>query len=189
MKMKRQYTVLIDMDDTIEDLLIRWVNELNCKHNTSVSVDDITDWDLTKFFPTLCPDEVYAPLFDNEFWKTVQPKDDASRFIKALKDEGYSVYICTTSNYKTLKTKMENVLFKHFDFLSWSDVIITSNKQLINADFLVDDGVHNLIGGSYQGILMDAPHNRKFNEKEHDIIRVKSWDEIYNIIKRLTQED
>lgn len=37
------------------------------------------------------------------------------------------------------------------------------------------------------GILMDAPHNRKFNEREHGIIRVKTWCEIYALIKNMTE--
>ena len=45
----------------------------------------------------------------------------------------------------------------------------------------------SLIGGKYKGILMDAPHNRKFNEREHGIIRVKTWCEIYALIKNMTE--
>lgn len=186
---KRKFTILIDMDDTIEDLLGSWVEALNRKHGTSVHADDITDWDLTRFFPTLDRYEVFAPVFEDEFWGTVKPKKDAARYIKKLKDDGHTIYICTNSNYKTLKAKMDKVLFRYFDFLSWNDVIITNRKQLINADFLIDDAVHNLIGGKYKGILMDAPHNRDFNENEQQIIRVKSWEEIYELINRLTQED
>lgn len=104
-----------------------------------------------------------------------------------LKDEGYRVIICTNTHYTTLREKMEKVLFHHFDFLSWNDVVIAYHKQLLDADFLVDDGVHNLIGGKYKGILMDAPHNRKFNEREHGIIRVKTWREIYALIKNMTE--
>lgn len=60
---------------------------------------------------------------------------------------------------------MDNVLFRYFPMFTWDDVIITAHKQLINGDVLVDDGVHNLVGGSYEKLLMDAPHNRKFRHK------------------------
>ena len=46
-------TVLIDMDDTLEDLCSEWVKYLNNKHGTSVKHSDITDWDMTKAFPSL----------------------------------------------------------------------------------------------------------------------------------------
>lgn len=70
-------TLLVDMDDTIENLLPAWAEWLNRKHGTSVKPDDITDWNVQKFFPSLTKDDVYAPLYEDEFWGTVQPKEDA----------------------------------------------------------------------------------------------------------------
>lgn len=69
--------ILVDMDDTIENLMPAWVDWLNEKHGTSVSVEDVTEWNVSKFFPTLTRSEVYAPLSDDDFWKTVTPKDGA----------------------------------------------------------------------------------------------------------------
>ena len=30
---------------------------------------------------------------------------------------------------------------------------------------MIDDGIHNLIGGEYKKILFDAPYNRSFDDK------------------------
>lgn len=180
-------TILVDMDDTLVNLLQAWVSALNQIHGLNVDPNDIDDWDITQFFPSLTRYQVFEPLFADEFWDTVKPKEDAVQYLKQLKDDGYKIYICTNTHYKTLKAKMEKVLFKYFDYLSWKDLIIVADKQLLDADFLVDDGVHNLIGGKYKGILMDAPHNRKFNEREHGIIRVKTWREIYALIKSMAE--
>lgn len=182
-------TICIDMDDTIENLLDSWIDALNKEFNTSVNVEQITDWSIVNFFSALTPQQIFAPLYRNDFWKTVKPKKDAVSYIKRLIDDGYKVYICTNSNYKTIKTKLDEVLFKHFIYFSPKDVIITSNKQLINADIMIDDGVHNLIGGNYKKILMDAPHNRNFSEQEHGIVRVKNWREIYMLIKKMTDQE
>ena len=128
---------------------------MNKEHNTSVCVDDIDDWNIHQFFPELTRYQVFEPLFCGEFWDTVKPKKDAVYYVRKLKEDGFQIFICTNTNYKTLKEKMECVLFKHFDFLSWNDVIVTTNKQIIDADILVDDAVHNLIGGKYKGILFE----------------------------------
>lgn len=122
-------TLLVDMDDTIENLLPAWAEWLNKKHGTSVNADDITGWDIQKFFPTLTKDEVYAPLF-----------------------------------------------------IPWWNVITIRNKQLINADILVDDGVHNLVGGSYKKILMTASHNKDFDASGNGMVRVNNWQEAYDKI-------
>lgn len=172
-------TILIDMDDTIEDLLPEWVTYLNNKYHTTVNPNEITNWNIEIFFPTLTQEEVFEPLFVDSFWETVKPKQGAIEYIRKLKDNGYNILICTASFYQTLQSKMDNVLFKYFDYLSWENVIITPHKQMIKADYLIDDKPENLIGGTYKGILMDAQHNQWFNEKKYGILRVKNWYEIY----------
>lgn len=175
-------TILIDMDDTIENLCEAWVEWLNSKYGLDVKVTDITEWDMTKFFPSLTPDEIYEPLKNDEFWCTVQPKADAQKYIKRLQDDGYKVLICTTSNYHSFKSKMENCLFKHFPFISYDQVIVTHHKHLIKGDYLIDDGIHNFEGGDFKKILFTTPANRNINVYGTDIVRVKDWEEIYTII-------
>ena len=175
-------TLLIDMDDTIENLLEAWTAHLNKKYGTNVLPKDVNTWDISRCFPSIDRKNVYAPLYDNEFWKTVQPKPDAVKYLKMLKELGFNLYICTTSNYETIRCKLEHIISEHFPFISWGQVITTNNKQLINGDILVDDGVHNLIGGSYKKILMSAPHNLDYDTDKNDMVRVNSWAEAYNEI-------
>lgn len=176
-------TILIDMDDTIECLLEAWLNWLNQKHGTNVQYEDVTEWDLWKQFPSLTKEEVYAPLSEAAFWRTVRPMGDAVNILKQLLDDGHDIFIVTASSYKTLEYKMNDVLFKYFPYLSWSNVIITSHKQMICGDVLIDDAPHNLEGGNYMKILMDSPHNKTYNEVAHGMIRVRSWQAVYHLIK------
>ena len=80
---------------------------------------------------------------------------------------------------------MEKVIFKYFPFLSWENVIITSNKEMIKGDVLIDDGIHNLLNADYKKILMTAPYNRAFPAEENGMIRVSSWSEIYKVISEM----
>lgn len=122
----RHLTILVDMDDTIENLAEAWVDYLNARHQTSTSLSDITDWDISKAFPTLTKEQVYAPLFEDAFWNWVKPMKGASEALQKLIADGHTVLIVTTSNYQTLAAKMEQVLFRYFPFLTWNDVIITA---------------------------------------------------------------
>ena len=184
----KSLTVLVDLDDTIEDLLQAWVDWLNGRQGTAVKKYDVTRWDISEFFPEIPKSDVYKPLYDDDFWKTVRPFDGAAEYIQKLKDDGHKVLICTTSNYKTLRSKVDNVLLKHFPMISWNDVIITAYKHLVNGDVLIDDGVHNLVGGSCKKLLMDAPHNRSFDAEASGMIRVHDWSEIYKKICEFSQE-
>lgn len=181
--MNKKLTILIDMDDTIENLLECWVNELNRVYGTNVKYDEVFAWDMSEVFPTLTKTEIYAPLHNSNFWSKIQPLPGSVEYVKRLIDDGHNVYIVTTSHYTDIKNKIENVLTKHFPFISWKNVIITSRKQLINGDILIDDGVHNLEGGEYIKFLMDAPHNRSYDAEKNGMLRVYDWKEIYKIIK------
>lgn len=82
--MKNSKILLIDVDDTIEDLLSAWLKSLNDKYGTNVCNDEITDWDVAKFFPTLTREQVFEPLHCDEFWETVKPKPDAVEYVKKI---------------------------------------------------------------------------------------------------------
>lgn len=187
--MKRKLTILIDMDDTIENLIVCWVRKLNEKYGTSVKYSDVVCYEMTKIFPTLTEKQIFEPLFDDNFWDEVEPIDGSVEYIQSLINDGHNIYIVTNSHYNTLKPKMEKVLQKYFPFISWRNVIIASNKQMIMGDILIDDAIHNLTGGEYIKFLMDAPHNHSFNAEENGMTRVHSWKEIYDLINIIVKED
>lgn len=180
-------TILVDMDDTIENLLDAWLAVLNRKYNTVYEKEDIRDWDIVSYFASVDKKDVFAPLLTDGFWKTVTPKPDAQEILRKLHDEGHELYIVTASAYQSLHSKMENCLFKHFPFVDWSHVIITQNKQLIKGDILIDDNPQHLTEGGHISIIMDMPHNREFDNERYGIERVSSWYEIYNIISQLAK--
>lgn len=176
-------TILIDIDDTIENLCETWVSWLNKQYGTSVKYDEITEWDMSKFFPNLTKEQVFEPLHNPKLWDYVQPKHGAVEYVKKLIDEGYNVYLCTSTDYRNVRPKYEGVIQKYFPYIKWSQVIIASHKQMIKADFLIDDGVHNLENGDYIKILMTAPHNKDYDAEGNGMYRADNWKNVYKIIK------
>lgn len=180
--MTRELTILVDMDDTLENLSEIWISSLNESHGTTVCVDDIREWDMTKSFPTIEGSQVYAPLFDENMWKRVTPLPGAVEYLKRLIDDGHKVVIVTASHQDTVAMKLNNVLFRYFPYLSTKDVIVTSQKQMISGDVMIDDAPHNLEGGDYYGILVTASHNRNYDAESHGFVRADTWEEIYDIV-------
>ena len=179
-------TILIDMDDTIESLLKAWVSGVNKKYGRNISCEDVTSWDVSSAFPGLTHEQVYAVPLEQGFWKTVEPIPGAAEAIQRFMDAGHEVFIVTATPYESVTEKMTEVLFRYFPFLTWKQLIITSRKQLIRGDVLIDDGVHNLEGGDYVKILMTAPHNRNYDAEANDMIRVHTWPEIEDVIRRIS---
>lgn len=172
------------MDDTIELLSVAWVDWLNKAYGTSVHREDLTDWDTAKFFPELTKDQVFEPLFVDEFWETVQPMPGAYEFIEQLIKDGHEIYIVTSSCHETIRSKLDNVLYKYFPMIDRQHVIITYNKQMIKGDVLIDDAIHNHIGGDYFKILIDAPYNQG-DVEQYGIHRALDWGDVYEMIKSL----
>lgn len=186
--MNKKVTVLIDIDDTMTHLTRAWCRCLNKRYGTNVSEDDILGWKISNYFPELTEDQVFEPLHEDSFWWDVEPMVDAPKYIKQLMDEEFKVYICTASFFDTIKSKFERVLGRYFPFISWNQVIVTKNKQLVNGDILIDDGVHNLVGGAYKKILMSAPHNKDYDAESNGMIRVNTWEEAYIAVHKCASE-
>lgn len=95
----RRLTVLVDMDDTIENLLSAWVDTLNEEHETNVKPEDVRHWDLSMAFPTVEWKDVYAPLKRDDFWMRVKPIDGAADALKRLIEDGHKVFIVTSPKW------------------------------------------------------------------------------------------
>ena len=185
-------TILIDMDDTIENLLEAWIDCVNCRYNKDIKLSNILHWDISKDIFDISKDDIFSILYEDRFWNTVKPKEDAIIYIKKLIDDGNQIYIVTNSNYQTLKAKMDNVLFRYFPYISPEQLIICKDKHLIKGDFIVDDYEENLLSSSIKHkILFNTYRNshNDFKEFEHNIIRAYSWEDIYHIIKSIIKHE
>lgn len=179
-KMKK-YKILCDADDTIENLTLHWLDVLNGRYNRNVKKEEMKIWDMTAVYPDLTKEEVLAPLYENDFWDGITPIKDSGYYLKRLIDDGHEVLIVTAAIRETFGAKV-CMLQKLFPFLSSGQIVIEHNKQRLDGDILIDDAVHNLIGGRYRKILFHQPSNSNFDEREHDIMRVFNWKEVYNAI-------
>ena len=185
----KKYTVLIDCDDVMVDLIGTWCWWLNSVHGTKVCPEHISTWTMTDYFPELTNEEVYEPLKLGSFWHYVKPKPGAVEYIKKMIDDGMDVYVCTASYLETIADKFTMVIQRHFPFINWSNIILTSNKQMVRGDVLIDDGVHNLEGGLYHKVLMSAPHNEQYNAEANGMVRANSWEEAYHAVSHLCNEE
>lgn len=183
----KRLIILVDVDNVLEDLNTAWVNEINTKYGTSVRPDEIVSWDIHKFFPTLSRNQVFSPLHTKDFWESLIPMDGSQEYLKRLISDGHKVVIVTSCHPDTICYKYK-FISKYFPFISFGDVIITSQKQLIRGDILIDDAPHNLEDGGYKGILMSAPHNMDYDPEASGFIRVNDWKDIYQAINKISKE-
>ena len=176
--------ILVDVDEVLNNLLERWVDYLNERYSAHAKAQDLKVWSLCGIFPQLTEEEANRPLYEEALWQSLSPRPDSVTYLKRLIDDGHDVWIVTASVYQTLPAKMD-WLFRHYPYLTWDKVILTAKKQLIRADVLIDDGIHNLEGGDYCKILYDSPNNRHYDARSNGMIRVYTMKEAYHVINKL----
>jgi 5'(3')-deoxyribonucleotidase len=180
----KKIRILVDIDDVLNNLLECWVDLLNQRYNLNAKVEDSKIWNVQGIYPTLTQEEVYRPMYEDEVWGMLSPKPTSVETLKRMIDDGHDVVIVTASVYETIPVKMD-WFFATYPFLAWKNVIITRRKQLIRGDVLIDDGYHNLEGGAYFKILIDAPYNRDYDTEKNGMIRVSTLEEAYDVIKEV----
>lgn len=177
-------TIYIDMDEVCVELLDEWLNYLNSYDAPHKSVKDITEWDLSKSYPTLTNEQLYSPLLDINLWERVRPVENAYKYLKQLIEDGHQVYIATASYPHSFYLKVTHCLLKHFDFLSPKDIICINNKSLLRGDILFDDYPENLRNFTGIKVLKNKPYNTNCDDSCADF-RVDKWEEFYSIVKQL----
>ena len=179
----KKFTICIDIDDTVHNLTKAWAEWLEKEYHLNVDYKDITDWDMSLFYPELTLEQICKPLEIPEFWDSVEAYKDAVTYIKYLIEDGHDVYFCTSTDYRTAPFKFKRTNEKYFPFIDKNHIILTYNKKIVNCDFLIDDGYHNMYG-TYVGLLFTTPANTKIKVAgDSKVIRVHIWEEIYYLIK------
>lgn len=174
--------ILVDIDGTIEDLLSPWLDELNKLYNKSISFSEVSEWNFEALY-NISKTDLTKVLNNNKVWKKVKPIPGAIEYLKKLQQDGHSVYLVTSADYRTVYNKFVYVIHKWFSFIPDDDIIICHKKQLIKGDILIDDNPDNLIGGDYIKILFTSPHNKNYTN-DNLLYRVNSWEECYSLIAK-----
>ena len=92
----------------------------------------------------------------------------------------HNVYIVTAYTVTTCVDKVKWIR-KYLPSFDKKNVVFCNDKNLINADVLIDDAPHNLESFPNKTICFDMPYNK---EAKCDY-RAFSWDDINNIFDNI----
>lgn len=179
--------ILCDLDDVLWELVPRWTRWLYMAHDIEVFPENIKSWDMTQYYPTLTREEVYAPLQNEHFFHNMEPMPGSVENVQKLLDDGHEVLVVTATYHRNAGPKIDELL-RLFPMLRSKDVIITSRKELVNGDLLIDDSSANIDKFPWFSILMTRPHNQNHVLQQNRQFRCNSWDEIYDRVTFLQKE-
>ena len=182
----KKYTILCDIDDTAWGLVYpnAWLEIFNEKTGCNIKYEDIKSWAIDSYIPKEHRKLFWDILEMEELWDRIQPLPDSQKYIKAINEE-YNFYFATSTHWSnaTMKARRLQRLFPFIDV--HKQLIIASNKHMLNADLILDDAEHNMLGFSGNKLLFTRPWNEDFNCAKHGVWRVNNWDEVYKAIQTL----
>ena len=175
--MKRKLAV--DIDNTIWDLITPWITYYNNMFEDNINYKDIVKYDFFDITKNATKEQVLDILSLDGFWDSVVPYETSKEYLSKLNTE-YDLYIVTSTSYKTSYKKFER-FFGLFNFLREDQLIISSHKDIINVDIIVDDFINHLSGDNHIKFLIDQPYNQDVDDGP--IIRVENLKQVYEYLQ------
>lgn len=136
-------------------------------------------------------------MFNESAWiRKLPPLRDAIHYVKKLHQEHGYVFHCITSlseddysqhlRTKNLRELFGDTVFERYIYLDTGadkDEVLKQYKD--TGCWWVEDKPANAVAGATVGlcsILVDHPHNQDFDDSKLNVVRVKNWKEIYDLI-------
>jgi 5'-nucleotidase len=166
--------IAIDMDETICDTLSRHIDWYNTEFQQNLTKADLHGKKIYAAVPEEHHARVRAYPDMAGFFEEIPVYPHAIEAIAEL-NERYEILIATAAmEHPTSFTPKYDWLRKHLPFLSPMNFIFCGKKNVVQADFLIDDSSRHFEGFVGQGVLFTAPHN----VLETTDVRVNDWLEI-----------
>ncbi len=172
--------IAIDLDSTLNNLEYHWlIKTYNEEYKDNLTEEDMFCWDVEKYVKPECGEKIYNILERPNFFFSLDPKPRSQEVTKKLLEK-YELFVVTAYSPITVVDKV-NWLQKYFPHIDKNNIVFCNKKWIIDADFLIDDGPHNITDfNNYNrgtGVVFDRPWNRELGT---GFLRVKDWTEVEN---------
>jgi len=176
-------TLAFDVDGVLADLQTAWLARYNKEYNDNLTPEKCLTWETHKYTKPECGKKYYKYLDDPSIYDEVLPTSpNALECVKKLRKADFRVIFVTTSVISAAGAKF--YWLKKWGFnKEMKDYVEATDKNLINADALVDDKADNTNKWWSQGNKLSILFTRTHNAWEKvPYYHTNNWDEIYTIL-------
>ena len=172
--------LIVDLDDTMSNLLDNWLAQYSDKVGVNFYEDEIKHWDLTKH--ASIKSDIFDLLHDPSVYLGAKPKDGCIEALKILQHR-YDIYVVSSCNEDAFKAKAQWLQF-YFPFIPIQHFIACTPKQLIKGDVMIDDRPENLYGFEGKRLLMARTFNQpeNYGSYKKEIFMVDNWGQIIDTL-------
>ena len=130
--------VILDSDDVLFPCNEVAVDHLNKAEGTAYTLNDIKRWG----FLGNKLDKRLSYFKDPSFIRNLQPYWNAQMFVAELAKMA-EIFVATSVDPFCAGERVNSII-RHFPEINPENILIGNRKDLLQADVLLDDGVHNL---------------------------------------------
>lgn len=163
--------IFLDLDSTINNLIDEWVSWYNKEYSQDLQIDNLTSWDISKFEAP--GTDILRFLYLPGSFSELDILPDAEYVIEWLMSRA-DVYI--VSSYSGWGKQCEEKVWwvrTYLPFFPVNNLILCHQKYLLEGDYMVDDGPHNLQTFTGTSVVFDRPWNRHL-----EYPRVFNWRDV-----------
>jgi 5'-nucleotidase len=174
--------ICIDMDEVIADTLSEHLRRYNQEFDESITPDDLAGKGLWEVTPHDRQQQLRAFLDAEDFFEDLPLMPDAQDVLKSLTAR-FEIFIATSAMAvpNSLGPKYR-WLQRHFSFIPPTNYVFCGNKNILLADYLIDDLPRNLAHFHGHGLLYSAPHNMNVT----GFTRVDGWRQVADFFATVT---
>lgn len=180
--------IFVDMDGTLNNFLVGYLNYYNHYFNEKVSLEDedLLEYEIIKCIPNV--DQVEARrrmniIFETPgFWRNIPPRDGAAKALQWLYNN-HETYILTapwTPFIHCASEKLEWVK-TNFPFFKLDNVIMSAHKHLFSGGVLIDDRPNYLKCWNGKKIAYHHPFNMNCDVDG----RIFEWRDVKEVINNI----
>lgn len=170
-----RFTVALDVDDVLLPCvgLACEIANKEFKLDPPLTQDEVNNWNLKGTRA-----EVIRKYFDDpEFFKKQKPYPGAQEFVRRLSKKA-EIFITTAIPAEAMGIRVSQIK-KFFPQITPENIIPVYRKDVINVDFMLDDGGHNILASNAKyPVLLRRPWNQHLT----GLLAVNTYDEFLNLM-------
>jgi 5'(3')-deoxyribonucleotidase len=185
----RKLQIILDSDEVIARNIDLLLNMYNAEYKTSVTRNELLEWDLTKVQKE--GTDILKYFNQPGFFRHLPLIEESQIYIKQLIEDGHDVVVATSSPKNGILDKIE-FFEEYFPFIPFSNIIPITRKDLLKGDIMLDDAPHNLeFSGCRYPVVFDNLWNQNTEKYPFlkDLKRVSTWKEFYEFVCEIATED
>lgn len=176
----RRLRIAVDMDEVIADALSRHLTLYNNATGEKVTPELIWEVGLEAAIPPKYREVFHTLPHEDGFFDNLAVIPNSQRALQMLSSE-FEIFITSAAMEvpRSFDAKFR-WLREHFPFIPTSNIVFCGDKEIIDADYLIDDRSRHFARFGGTGILFTAPHNAR----ERARLRANDWDEVLSMLMK-----